>query len=142
MSVLFKCKIQVPKHGIKKNSKMILRNKRTRKPFIASNYQAKALENILINKLRIEKLKQKIDTITIDVNAKFTFYFPESVYFTKKGQRSKNLADISNLYEIVQDALQESGIIFDDNQICSHDGSRRQPIDDNNHWLEVELTSL
>ena len=140
--ILFKCKIIVPKHGIKKNGKMIRKNWRTGQRFIGSNPKAQALENQLTQKFLIEKLKQRVETITTDINAKFTFYFPKSVYFTKKGHRNKNLPDLSNLIETPQDALQEARILFDDNLICSLDGSSRQPIDDNNYWLEVELTSI
>lgn len=139
-NVLFKCKVLVQSHGVKKNSKVIRRNRRTGNRFIASNDRAKASENYLVMRFLSEKLKQRVETITTEVNAKFTFYYPQTVYFTKKGVKSKNLADISNLYETVQDALQKAQVIFDDNLICSHDGSRIRPIDDNNYWLEVEIT--
>lgn len=53
------------------------------------------------------------------------FYFPKDVYFTQKGEISKNLPDLSNLYELPQDCLTKAGVIADDTLIDSHDLSRR-----------------
>lgn len=137
---MFKCKVLVQRHSSKKNEKVTRR--RGNKTFIGKSDRAKQAEDWLILKLRSEKLKQRIDTITDDLNAKFTFYFPESVYYTKKGDRSKKLPDISNLYELPQDVMQNIQIIENDTQICSHDGSRRAVSHDNNYYLEIELTKV
>lgn len=137
---MFKCKVLVRRHSSKKNEKEPRR--RGNKTFIGKSDRAKQAEDWLILKLRVEKLKQRIDTITDDLNAKFTFYFPESVYYTKKGDRSKKLPDISNLYELPQDVMQKIQIIENDTQICSHDGSRRAVSHDNNYYLEIELTKV
>lgn len=137
---MFKCKVLVQRHSSKKNEKEPRR--RGNKTFIGKSDRAKQAEDWLILKLRSEKLKQRIDTITDDLNAKFTFYFPESVYYTKKGDRSKKLPDISNLYELPQDVMQKIQIIENDTQICSHDGSRRAVSHDNNYYLEIELTKV
>jgi hypothetical protein len=40
-------------------------------------------------------------------------------------RRSENIPDLSNLYEMPQDLLQEAGVLLNDRQIESHDGSRR-----------------
>jgi Holliday junction resolvase RusA-like endonuclease len=92
------------------------------------------------SKLAIEKLKQRIDDpIDCDIHAQFTFYFPESVYYTKKGDRSAKLPDLSNLYELPQDVMQDMGIIKNDTLICSHDGSRREAVEGSNYYLEIIL---
>ncbi len=138
--VLFYAKFPTPFHGIKKNSKEIGYNRATGKRFIRSNDRAKFVENWLIQKLTVEKLKQRLDTIEHDISAKFTFYFPESVYYTKKNVRSQKVPDLSNLFESIQDALQKAKVITNDSMIVSLDGSRREPINDNTTWLEIELT--
>jgi Holliday junction resolvase RusA-like endonuclease len=138
--VLFSCKVPVKKHAIKKNSKQIAFNKGTGKRFIRSNDDAIFYEKWLVHKLIAEKLKQRIDTITKPISVKFIFWFPMTVYFTKKGQRNKKIADMSNLYQSPEDALQKAGIIFDDNLIENHDGSKRKPIDDTSYWLEIVIS--
>lgn len=110
--------------------------------FIGSEIKTKALENSLTNRLMVERLKQRIDTIDCDINAKFTFYFPETVFFTAKGPRSQKIGDLSNLCQLVEDALTKSKVIKDDSFICSLDGSSRQPIQGNNYFLEIELTKI
>jgi Holliday junction resolvase RusA-like endonuclease len=107
--------------------------------FILKSAKAISAENLLKNKLQIEKLKKRIDTITEDIIAEFTFYFPESIYYTKQNVRSKKLPDLSNLYELPQDCLQSTKIIENDTQIVSHGKSSREPINDNNYWLEIKL---
>lgn len=138
--VLFSCKIEVTKHGIKKNSKMIAFNRATGRRFIASNHKAKFLENALIHRLTIEKFKARMDTIECDVNAKITFYYPKSVYFAKAGHRSNKVGDLSNLYQNVEDSLQKAGIIKNDALIIGHDGSRLVPVDDTRYFLEIVIT--
>lgn len=48
------------------------------------------------------------------VHVKMTFYMQD-----------KRRRDLSNLYQGVEDAMQKAGIIDDDRQIVSHDGSRK-----------------
>lgn len=142
MKPLFECIIEVPKHGIKKNSKQIFRNNLTGRRFIASNSKAQYLEKYLNSKLLTEKLKKRIDTITCDVNAQYTFIFPYSVYFTKKEKRSNKIGDLSNLFEMVSDSLQKVGILENDSLICGFDGSRRLPTMENKFYLRIVLTEL
>ena len=137
--VLFKCKIKTTKHGSKKNRKRIYRNRRTGRLFIGQEAATKSTLDQLLSRLQIEKLKSRIDTIECDIQAKIIFYFPQSVYFTKKGHRSSKIADLSNLYQGVEDALQKAKIIKNDSQICSHDGSKRVPCDGTDYWLEIQL---
>lgn len=138
--IMFKCKVLVSRHSSKKNEKRaIFDHGRT---FLTKSKKAKVSENFLKQRLIIEKLKQRLETITCDLNAKYTFYFPETIYFTKKGERSKKLPDISNLFELPSDVMQSINIIHNDTQICSFDGSRRLPSDDGKYWLEIELTKI
>jgi Holliday junction resolvase RusA-like endonuclease len=138
--VLFKCSIVVHRHAIKKNGKTIRRNFATGRPMIASNSKAEYLEKYLVSKLQIERFKQRIDLIRQPINLKLTFFYPESVYFAKTGNRSNKVGDTSNLYESPQDALQKAGVIENDNLVESHDGSRRRPIAGVNYVLEIEIT--
>ncbi len=139
--VLFKIKIPVPYHAIKKNNKQIAFNRRTGKSFIRSSDKALFLQNWLHQKLTTEKLKQRIDTITDYIKCEMVFYFPESVYYTKKGERSKKLPDLSNLYQLPEDCLQKAGIIENDHLIETHGDSARLPIKDTTYWLEIKITS-
>lgn len=139
---LFKCKIQVPKHSIKKNSKQIFQNKATGKRFIASNSKAQYLENYLTHQLLIQKLKQRLETIEFDLSASFKFYFPENVYLTKLGKRSHRVADLSNLLEAPQDALQKAKVILNDSLICELNDCKRLISGDSFFYLEIELKKL
>lgn len=69
-------------------------------------------------------------TITTPINAKLTFYF--------KNRASE--ADLSNLYEGIQDELKKMKVIEDDKLINGHDGSRR--VFDGAEGLLVELFSM
>jgi Holliday junction resolvase RusA-like endonuclease len=139
--LLFKAKFPVPIHAIKKNNKQIAFNKAAGRRFIMSNNKARFYEEWLNQKLITEKLKQRLDTITHKVHVCMKFYFPKTKFYTKKGEQNKKLADLSNLYQAVEDALQSSGVIENDNLIESHDGSRRLPIDDTSHWLEITISA-
>lgn len=138
--ILFKAYLQISRFGILKNSKQILLNKRTGRPFVAKSDDAMKLEQELIRKLHIERLKQKIDLITCEVNAKFVFHYPASVFFTKKGEMSMKISDLDNLMGMPLDCLQKANILQNDIQVCGFDGTRRKPIDSNMYYLEIELT--
>lgn len=138
--ILFKCKIKVPRHGILKNSKQIRVNKKTGARFIASSDNSTLCEAWIMRSLHMERIKQKIDEpINCDLIALFMFHFPNSVYFTKKGIRSKTLPDLDNLYSLPQDCLQKAKIIENDSIICGHDFSRRVPIDGIDYFVEIIL---
>lgn len=136
---IFKCIIDLDRFPIKKNSKEIFMNRSTGKRFISTNNKAKVLIDKLNAKLLTEKLKQRIDTINYDVNIQMQFFFPKSVYFTKQGKRSSKVADLSNLYQAIEDSLQKVGILQNDSLICSHDGSGRYPIEDS-YKLKIVIT--
>lgn len=137
--VLFQARFKVPNHSSKKNGKQIARNIVTGIPFIRSSNNVLFAQKWIIQKLISERLKQRLDTITEDIIAEFVFLFPETVFFTKKGIRSKTLNDLSNLYENIQDCLQQAKIIENDTQIVNHGNSHRRPIKDNEYFIEIKL---
>ncbi len=139
--ILFKCRFKVPRHASKKNEKEpgISRNH----IYIRQKAKSRYAEQRMLHSLFIEKLKQRIDQpIENDISIKFTFYFPETIYYTKKNQRSKKLPDLSNLYQLPEDVLQKAKIILNDTQIENHDGSRRLPISGTEYWLEIEIRNF
>jgi Holliday junction resolvase RusA-like endonuclease len=139
--ILFSCIIELDRFPIKKNSKQIFRNKWTGKPFIASNTKAQDLMAKLNAALLAEKLRHKdFKTIECDVNLTLQFYFPVKSFYTKTGKRSSKVADISNLYQSIEDGLQKVGIITNDSNVCSHDGSFRAAIDSTVHKLKIVIT--
>lgn len=143
MDILFECLIKTKRHGILKNFKQILTSKKTGRPFIAKSHEAMEQEKWMLMKLNIEKIKQRIDMITCDVNAKFIFYFPATIFFTKKGVRSQKLGDLDNLCALPLDCLQKSGILESDNLVCSLDGCRRLPMTESNeYYLKIELSKI
>jgi Holliday junction resolvase RusA-like endonuclease len=137
--VVFRAKIDVIKHGVKKNSRSIMYNSRTKKPFLGKSKDLINLQNHLINGLVIWKETDRNNIerypITFKVHAKMTFFFDN--YFTKKGMPNKKIPDLSNLYQLVEDCLESAGVIEDDRLIESHDGSRRMS-GPKNH-VEIEL---
>lgn len=133
--------IKLTGHGIKKNSKRIFKNKKTGRHFITSSSNAAFLEKELTLELIKLKNKNNLKTITNLISVSFIFIFPASKFYTKRGIRSKNLADISNLYELPQDALQKSGIIENDSQIENHNESGRVVGCDNNYYLRIVIVN-
>lgn len=115
-------------------------NRATGKRFVRSNDRVLFAKKWLNQKLFSERLKKKLDTISEDVIAEFIFFFPESSFFTKKGERSLKLGDLSNLVELPQDCLQDAKVIDNDTRIVSLGNSHRRPINDNQCWLEIKLT--
>lgn len=122
--ILFEAEISVDGHGSKKNSKNLFVNRRTGRTFITSSNKAKVAEASMVAELGRRRIEYTWLPIRDPVIAKFTFIYPKDEFYTKKGQRSKNLPDISNLYELPQDALQSAGILENDRLIRGHDGSR------------------
>ena len=52
--------------------------------------------------------------ITTRLRCVLTFGFDRKAYFTKDGRESKRIADCTNLAELVQDSLEQAGIIEND----------------------------
>lgn len=128
--VLFHAEIPVEKHVIKKNRRPVFMNKKTGARFIGKSQELKEAERYLeltlksrINELGIES------PILGPIWVIMLFYYQNDVFYTKKGEPSKLRGDLSNLYQLVEDCLESSGVIGNDDQICSHDLSRRLPSD-------------
>lgn len=105
-------------HGrprVLKNSKQICFNKRTGARFIKSNPRVEAYQHSAIQQI-MAQWKNK-EPITCPLRMKALFFGA-----WKDGQR--NTPDLSNLYELPQDLLEICGVISNDSQIQSHDGSR------------------
>lgn len=127
-NLLFMASIPVEKHVIKKNSRTIFSNRATGRMFPGKSIGLRSAEQYLTSKLKDFAQGFGIhEPISQPVWVIFHFYFEKSLYFTKKGQRNKNLPDLSNLYELPQDCLEMAGILENDNLIDSHDWSRRIP---------------
>lgn len=137
---LFKAYFKVMRHSASKNEKTIRMNRKTGARFIGKSSKAdKAYEWMLAHLLR-HKFIQKLDEpIHCDINAKLLFYFPKSVFYTKKNERSKKLTDLDNCLQLVIDCLQKAKIIENDTQIVSFDGSRRLPIEGTEYFIDIEL---
>ena len=98
-----------------KNSKKICRGKGGR-TFVKSNDRVTAWMDAAVAIYRAahagkEPIKEK-------VQLKCTFWLAVQ-------EDSGNLPDQSNLYQAPEDSLQRAGVIEDDRQVESHDGSRR-----------------
>lgn len=133
--ILFHTKFPVAKHIVKKNNRPIYFNQKTQRVFLGKSNKLYEAEYYLFQQLKSAAAAQNLfNPIDGPVWVTMKFYFEN--YYTKKGERSKNLPDLSNLYQLVEDALQTTNIILDDNQIMAHDESRRLPGNKN----ELEIT--
>lgn len=132
--ILFHARFEVPfGHKSKKNGKQpfVITPKNGRRPYatLPTRPDIKQAENFYLLKLREAANKMSFNfPIRSDVQLWLVAHFHFKNYYVKKKRRmSMRLNDLSNLYELPQDALQKAGIIEDDVQICSHDLSRRLP---------------
>jgi len=98
---------------IKKNSREIHRMGNGR-PFLGKSTKLKNAECSAVIELKSQKNAQKLKMITAPIHAKFSFFLP-----------TRRLPDLSNLYQLGEDAMEKAEIIENDKLICSHDGSRR-----------------
>jgi Holliday junction resolvase RusA-like endonuclease len=141
--ILFRCRIEVPKHISKKNQKRVAYNRNTKKPFIMQESKSKFIMEQIERKLRIERFKSKITTpIDCDINAQIILIYPKSVYFTKAGQRSSKVLDLSNACQTYEDVLESSAIILNDRIICGLNGSTRTFTDEPKYLVEIVLTKI
>jgi len=128
----FKTKIEA--HVVKKNNRPI--HGRGDKKWIGKSSRLRNAESWLDLALRSYANQIGFRTpLAGDIHATFRFYFNN--YFTVKNERSRTLPDLSNLFELPQDCLQSAGIIVNDTDIVSLNGSGRFPSKDNE--LEIEL---
>lgn len=119
-SLLAMFTLDVTSHVAKKNGRPIY--KAGSRPFLGKSPELRFAEQRMVqdfNRLyKGEILNKRLWVI-------MHFYFPKEVYFTQKGEISKKLPDLSNLYELPQDCLIKARVIADDTLIDSHDLSRR-----------------
>lgn len=134
--IIFNASLKVHRHYVLKNNKQIVFNRKTRRSFIKSSDEVLEAKDYLVNVFR--SIHDGKPPISQYVSLKCLFYFPKEVFFNKKGERSKRVPDTSNLYQIVEDALEEAGVIENDRLIEDHNGSRRLVGDE--FRLEVELS--
>lgn len=128
--LLFFASIDVDSHAIKKNSRQIFLNRKTHRPFLGKSRDLEQAEQTMTLQLKSCRVSQGLfNPITVPVWVCFMFHVEQ--YFTKKGHVSKNLPDLSNLYQLPEDCLVKAGILEDDRLIESHDGSRRFPASKN-----------
>ena len=129
---------------VKKNNRPIYKNKATNKVFLGKSNKLVEAENHMISSLRqawFNWPEFPKNPIAYPVNVKMVFFFNEQEFFTKKGNVSKHIPDLSNLYQLVEDCLQKASILENDHWIAGHDGSRRSPTLDQS-YLEIEISSL
>jgi Holliday junction resolvase RusA-like endonuclease len=89
----------------KKNSKQIMINRRTNKPFIMTN---KAASDYITD--AVKQLKQQFEGLRIThypISVQMTFYYP-----------TKHRKDIDNSASTILDCMKTAGVIIDDD--CQH----------------------
>jgi Holliday junction resolvase RusA-like endonuclease len=124
--VLFYAKINIERHVVKKNGRPIYKNKKTGRFFLGKRHGLVLAEDALLSNLETCRIKHGItDPIDFPIHCIFTFCFNASNYYTKKGEISKKLPDLSNLIQLPEDCLEKARIIANDSLIHSLDGSRR-----------------
>jgi len=96
----------------KKNHRPIWRNRRTGVPMLGKSSKLASAEEIA--HIEIRNQRTVVGRICSPVAVQFLFY-----------RKTRRRCDLSNLYELPQDALVSAGVIEDDVLIESHDGSRK-----------------
>ncbi len=124
--ILFYANLDVESHVVKKNNRPFFKVKGTTKNFLGKSPKLRSAEASLKLKLRSEANKQSL-FLPIDEPIWVIMHFYFDNFYNKDGSMNKKLPDLSNLYQLPEDVLQEAGIILDDNLIHSHDLSRKLP---------------
>jgi len=104
--------------------------------------QLAAIPTVLPSKPAGKYLEAAVEQLEALWMPEFKTPIPESIQLnaaivTYRATAAKN--DASNLYELPQDAMQHAGILADDFQIATHDGSRRL-LDRKNPRVVITLT--
>lgn len=133
--VLFYAMIPVDRHVSKKNSRPVY--SRGGRPFIGKSDLLRTAEEHLVGALKDRLPDLKGEMIKGSIHCTFVFGIEKGQYYTKKGIRSMKLPDLSNLIQLPEDALQKAGIIENDTNILSLDGSRRIP--SNSNYIEITI---
>lgn len=142
--VLFHFKIHLECHRALKNSPKIRQG--ARGLFVGKDAKIISAKKKLVTELLFAKFSLPSTELTkfpIDrpIWCMFHFYFAD--FYTKPKRKSDNprmsmtLGDLSNLYQLPEDALEEAGIIANDALIVSHDLSRKLPSPDGTNYLEI-----
>lgn len=113
---------------VKKNSRTVVRNRRTGRMFPIKSSKLQGAETNAYADLMEQKRRSMALPISTPVNVCFIFY-----------RATRHRVDLSNLYELPQDALQKAGILENDSLIESHDGSRKR-YDPENPRTEITIT--
>ncbi len=116
MNPLFECVIP-GRPMVKKNNQKVVTIRRGRRSFKTkvNTPQYQEWENEAAKTVRRAR-HQVNGPIECHIHARFIFYF----------ENRQSEADLSNLYEGIQDILKKEGVIADDVLIESHDGSRKR----------------
>ncbi len=146
--LVFHSIIQVFRHGVLKNSKRILKNRRTGRTFLGSSVDALAQKRHLTNSLlqqnrtglAFESKYRQIEPTSLAIE--FLFAYPYKEIITKKGLLNRRSGDLSNLYQLPEDCLQAAGLILDDALIVSHAGSAKVLSPDENYYLSIKIFEL
>lgn len=96
-----------------KNHQRIVTNKKTGKSFIIAGKSAKGWGTDAVNQLAEQKPYPSWPAIACPVHVRALIY------------RDRDLGDLDNYAHAVGDALQKAGVIVNDKQIESWDGSRK-----------------
>ena len=119
-------KITIPGRPItKKNSQQIFRNRQTGKPFITQSKQYKQYEKAALWELSTCQEKFKGDKLHV----KCEYWMPNR----------RSWPDLVGLLQASWDIIEKAGIIDDDGNIVSADGSRIVGIDKNNPRADIYI---
>ncbi len=113
----FYINIYVPDHISSKNNRPIWRGR------LGKSSRLREVEAYLIEEFKKEWMNKP--PINGPVWVKFIFH--TSKYYTKLHKRNKKMGDLVNLMQLPSDCLEKAGVIENDTDIVSVDGSRRIP---------------
>ena len=121
-----KVEITIPgRPTTKKNSQQILRNKRTGKPFVVQSEAYQNYETACLWHLKTYR------------GPKFTGPVRVTCRYWMPNRRS--WPDLPGLYQATADILEKAGIIANDRNIISMDGSEIVGVDRENPRVEIEI---
>jgi len=111
-----------------KKSSHVIRRKGS-KSWIAPDDEYQAWELDAAKQLMCQKVELGlVEALTHPVHVKFLIY-----------RSGIGRADLTNLIQSCEDALEKGGVILNDYQIESTDGSRRIPVLEGNERIEIEI---
>ena len=124
-----KAEITIPGRPMtKKNHQQILRNKRTGKPFVVQSESYQNYETACLWHLKTYR------------GPKFTGPVRVTCRYWMPNRRS--WPDLPGLYQATADILEKAGIIANDRNIVSMDGSEIMGVDRENPRVEIEIENL